>query len=437
MYLRGNKWSMTRRSQRPNLVRIGFLILAIAAGLYVNQVVVPTTQPLFVPTPTPTHSPESYINEAEEYYQAGKIPQAIEAYKNAINTDPTNPSNYVALARLQVFDSEYEEAVKNAQNALLKNPNNPTAHAVQGWALGFLSKYTESEIELKKAMDLDPRSGLPHAFYAEMLLMQNDAGLLDKAIDESKKARDLDPNSLETHRARGIVLMNTQNLAEAVQEFQAALAINKNIADLHLNLGVTYKMMNKFDLAQESLLSAYALNPKDTVALTELSRSFFADGRFAQAAQYAEEAVKVNPVDPRLHGNLGIMYYKQGEFAKAIPELSLAIRGGQAGEDVNVEGLPLDYGRVEEYYWYLGFAFAKSSRCGEAVPIAQALITGVANDEIAVYNANEILNACAQSLGTELPPTLEEGTGTPEPAAKSKTKLPPEPTKSGGNNTTR
>ena len=130
------------------------------------------------------------------------------------------------------------------------------AHAVQAWALGFQEKYGEAERVVLKALDLDPNNALAHAFYAEILINQGDYNLYDKAIEESKKARDLDPSALETHRARGIVLLNTQNVEESVEEFQAALAINKNIADLYLNLGVAYKLLENYDLAQEALLAS-------------------------------------------------------------------------------------------------------------------------------------------------------------------------------------
>lgn len=408
---------MKRRTRRPSIWRISLLLALIAVMLYINQVVVPATPPFLVPTPTETRSPESFVNQAEEAFRTGKLTQALQAYKDAVYSDPTNPSNYIALARLQVYSGEFEEAVENAQNALLKNPNNPTAHAVLGWALGYLEKYGEAEIEIKKALELDPNSALAHAYYAEILINQGDYLLYDQAAASSKRARDLDPTLLESHRSRGIVLLNTQNLEEAVQEFQAALAINKNIPDLNLYLGITYKALGEYDSAQEALLSAYALNPQNTVALTELSRAFFADGRFPQAAQYAEEALKVEPSDPRLHGNLGIIYYKMEEFDKAIPPLKLAVNGGSAAEGAVVEGLPLDYGRVEEYYWYLGFALARKARCSEAIPIFQALLTGVPNDEIAVYNATEGLAICAETLGTPRPPTetptADEITPTP------------------------
>lgn len=406
---------MTRRTQRPSIWRITILVVLIGAALYVNQVVVPATPPLFIPTPTPTRSPESFVNQAQEYYQAGKLTQASEAYKQAIASDPANPSNYIALARLQVFLGDYDQAVENAQNALLKNPNNPLGHAVLGWALGFQGKYGEAELEIKKSLASDPGLALTHAYYAEILMNQGDFDLYDRAAEESKKALDLEPTLLEARRARGIVFLNTQNLEQAVEEFQAAIAINKNIADLHLYLGVTYRAMGELGLAQEALLASYALNPTNTTALTELSRAFFADGRYAQSAQYAEEAVKVDPSDPRLHGNLGISYYKNNDYANAIPALAYAVQGGVTEDGVAVEGLPLDYGKVMEYYWYYGFALARSNRCAEAVPIFQLLLTGVPNDEIAVYNATEGLALCQQELNkpVETPTAEIEATVTP------------------------
>ncbi len=405
---------MTRRTRRTSPWRLLVLLGLIGVLLYVNQVVVPATPPLFIPTETPTRSPESFVNQAEEAYRAGRLSQAVQAYKEAIYADPANPSNYVALARIQAFLGDYEAALENAQNALLRNPNNATAHAVLGWVLGFQEKYAEAEVEIKKALNLDPNNALAYAYYAEILINQRDYALFEEAAEASKKALALAPNSLEAHRARGIVLLYTQNLEEALQEFQTALAINKNIPDLNLYLGITYKALERLDLAQEALLAAYALNPKDPVALTELSRAFFADGRYAQAAQYAEEAVKVNPADGRLHGNLGIVYYKMGDYAKAVASLGLAVHGGVAEDGTTVEGVPLAYGRPEEYYWYYGFALARLNRCAEAVPIFQALLTGVPNDEIAVYNATEGLAICQKQLQASPPPAT-----TPAPQATS------------------
>ena len=72
----------------------------------------------FVPTPTPTRSSESFLNEAATLFKEGKLTQAIADYKQAILADPQNPAYYVDMARLQVFAGLYEDARTSAENAL-------------------------------------------------------------------------------------------------------------------------------------------------------------------------------------------------------------------------------------------------------------------------------------------------------------------------------
>jgi len=407
---------MARRpKKRTNPWRVILLLILIGIALYFNQVVVPATPPLFVPTPTVTRSPESFVNEAEQYFAQGKLSQAITSYENAIASDPNNPANFVTLARIQVFSGEYEDAVTNAQNALLKNPDNPLAHAVYGWALSFTGDYLSAEAEIKKALELDPNSALAHAYYAELLINQGDVEDLEQAIEQSRIARDLDPNLLEVHRARGLVLLSTgeENIPEAINEFKAAIAINDKIADIHLNLGYAYRLQGENDLAVEELLTAYALNPNDSAALTEASLAYANEGQYGKAAQHAEQAVSVDPSNPKLHGNLGVMYYRNQEFGKAIPELELAVRGGTTTDGVAVQGMPLDYGTSAQFYWFLGFALAKNNRCGEAIPIFQALLTGVPDYQLAVENANAGLDLCKESLGTPVAEETAESSETP------------------------
>jgi tetratricopeptide (TPR) repeat protein len=294
----------------------------------------------------------------------------------------------------------------------LKNPNNPTAYAVEGWAHSFLENYLEAEASVKRAIELDPNNALAHAFYAEILILKGDFGDFDKASEESRIARDLDPNLLEVHRARGLVLLNTQNVEEAINEFNAALAINDKIADVHLNLGFAYRVNGENDLAVEELLAAFALNPNSPVAPTEISLAYANEGQFGKAVQYAEQAVNVDPQNARLRGNLGVMYYRNQELSKSIGQLAMVVHGGVSEDGDVVEGLPLDYSTVAQYYWFYGFALAKSNRCNEAVPVFQALLSGVPDYELAVENAQAGIELCQESLG-ETPTETPEITPTP------------------------
>lgn len=419
MYLRGSKLSMTRRRRRINPLRILILVLLIGAMVYVNQVVVPATGPLFIPTPTPTRSPESYVADAQGLVEAGKIPQAIVAYEAAIKVDPRNPSSYIALARLQIYSGLYAEATTNADNALLLNANSSIANALRGWALGFQGEYLEASASLKQAIDLDPNNPVPYAYYAEVLALQQQSdsgglGTLDEAIEMSQKAEQLGPNTLEAHRARGLILEITSNYEEAVAELEAAVSINPNIADLHIALGRNYLALEYYDQAVEQFNNAIPLDPTNPLPKWYLSRTYFRAGEFSKAILYGEQAIKDNPTDPYLHGNLGMIYRRAEDLPRAIASLGLAVRGGATEDGAEVAGLPLDYGRVAEYYYNYGLALADNGQCGEALQIAQALLNGVAADEIAVYNAQEMINICAAAAGQPTAtPAVPEPTPTP------------------------
>ena len=421
---------MTRRRRRSSPFRIFILVVLVGALVYVNQVIVPATPPPFIPTPTPTRSPESYVTDAENLLNEGKFSQAIQAYEEAIQADPTNPSIFITLARLNIYNGNYEEAATNAENALLLNSNNSMAHALRGWALGFMGDYLQAQSAIDNAIEQDPNNAAAYAYRAEILVLQDESGTgtlgsLDNAIEASRKAIELDPNLLETHRARGVVLEATGNYTEAAQEFESAIALNDNISDLHLALGRNYRFLQQYDKAVEEFTRANTLNPTDSLPDTYISRTYATIGEYATAIIFAQNAVKDDPTDPYLWGNLGQMLYKNLEYKDAKTALKLSVRGGTTPDGEEVEGLPLDYGRVAEYYYTYGLGLAKLGECGEALQMAQLIQEGVPNDETAAYNAQEMINICAEFAGsppTATPPVEDETQGEeiqPSPEAEN------------------
>ncbi len=409
---------MNRRRKPVNIFRIAMLVILVGAALYVNQVVVPTIDPPFVPTATPTRDPESFVSEARALFDEGKITQSISAYEQAVRSNPTDASIYIALARVQTFAGDFASAQTNAENALLLNANNAMAHAMRAWALNNQGDYLEAEAAIKRALELDPNNAIAHAYYAEILINQNFSGLggldtLEKAIEESRLAISLDPNALETHRARGYVLFNTGNYPESINEYQAAIAINGNIAELHLNLGLVYRALGVYDQAISSFTRANALNPSDPNPDLYTSRTFFTVGEFSKAVQFAEQAVNDAPADAFLRGNLGVMYYKNLQLNESAEQLSLAIGGGTAPDGSVIAPLTLSNSlRITEYYYTYGLVLVNLNRCAEAVPIFRNILTVVPNNEIAVFNANFGLESCAAAIAT---PTIAAPSPTATP----------------------
>lgn len=410
---------MSKRRKPWNWFRIGFLAILVAAAIYVNQVIVPGIPPIGVPTPTPTRDPESFLAEAEDLFRQGKLNQAIETYKEIVRVRPKDSASYIAMARAQVWAGQYVDAQTSAEYAILLNPSNSTAHAVRGWALDFQQDYPAAETSIKRALELDPNNALAHAYYAELLIDQflSNTGPLDaveKSSDESKKALELDPSLLEAHRARGYVLYATQNYDLAIAEYQAAIAINKNIEDLQLNLGLSYRALEANDEAIDAFGKANTLNPADPLPNLYISRIYAALGTYGRALQYAEQAVKADPADANYHGNLGVMLYRNFKYTEAIQELTLVVHGGALEDGTQVTPMELTSSqRAAEYYFVYGITLAKLTppQCGEALQIAQQILDKWRDDDISVFNANEVIRLCSEAT----PVAGESETPTPTP----------------------
>lgn len=429
MQIKGRRWNMRQPRNRRSPLKILILVIVAAFLVYVNITVEPLSSTLFLPSPTPTTSPEMFVAEAEQYASEGKYSLALQAYDRAISSSPQDPSNYIAAARLNLYSGNYDAAIENASNAVLLDQNNSMASAIQGFALGMRGDYLEGESSLNRAIDLDPSNAAAYGYLSIMLsnkiLIGDEVlGDLDKAIEASRTAESIAPNGLEASWARGNVLEITGNYNEAIIELEKATAINSNIADVHIALGRNYRFLDEYDQAVEEFTRANALNPSDPFPDTLIARTYASIGEFGRAIQYAEQAVADDPTDPYMYGNLGVMYKQNFNFEGAIAMLKLAVQGGLTPEGVVVQGLPLAPGRIVEYYYNYALALMELGYCGgdgQANDIAQSILQSINNDEIATFNANFILESCNQKLNDlqllKLPAPTMIPTWTPRPSA--------------------
>jgi tetratricopeptide (TPR) repeat protein len=318
-------------------------------------------------------------------------------YQQAILLAPTNSDLYVALSRVQIFSHDYQGALENAQNAVLRSKS-AMAYAVYGEALYrldlFLGKITfeDADKQFRKSLSLDPNLALAHAYYAEML-MDADYANWNNASAEARTAITLSPNLMEAHRALGYILLQTGNFSEALAEYQIAIDKHGKLADLWIPLGDCYQDLSDPQKAIESYTNASGLNPQDPVPMARISRAYAKDGQYNKSAQSAEAAVNLAPLDPLYRGLLGEMYYFNHDFDKAIPQLTLAIVGGPV-EQGQVQGLPLQAGRVAEYYYVFGLALAKVGRCSDAIPYFQLLQQQLPDDANVMENVTAGLLLC-------------------------------------------
>lgn len=417
---------MTRRRKKPNFFGWTVFGLVLLFGYYFNQVYLPAQPNPFEATPTPTRSWESYSTEAEELFAQGKLQQTIEAYESAIASSPQDPTLYIALARVQVFAGLPNEAQANAENAILLSPNNSMAHAVRAWALDFqVGKNGAAQEAIEKALEIDPNNAIAHAYKVEILIDSGSFDNIEKAAQTSRDALALDPNALETRRARAYLLEATANYEEAIQYYKSAIEVNPNIPILHMELGRNLRFLQVYDDAIKEFTFANTLNPTDPEPDYFISRTYATIGEYEKALQYAEAAMNDRPTDPRYRGNYGVMFYRNFRYTDAVRELGLAVNGGTTEDGFPIQKMELTNDpRVAEFYFTYGLALARTNQCGQALPIAQTLQTEFPTDDIVLEAANAMITICQENLdnpAVDTPVPSEEVTpeATPEATLSS------------------
>lgn len=393
-------------------------------------------QPLFLPTPTPTRTASSYVEEGLVNFAAGNLDAAISAYQDAVTVDPTNVDALIELARIQAYSSplltpalaveRLALARANVDQAVLLDDLNSDAHAVRtlvyDWSSGRAATEEEREAFLAvasqaavRAVQLDSRNALALAYRAEVLM---DQFQFDQARQVAELAVSLEPNSMDTHRVFAYILESTGFYSRAIEEYQAAAALMPNYTYLYIKIGQNYRQLELYDQALEYFDRAAQINAtlgiNDPLPFVAIAKTYTRQGEFFIAARNAERALEFDPTNATIYGELGIIRFRARNYEGSIPPLRCAVVGCTAAENedlgVAVEGLPLDNNSVAFYYTY-GSVLAALNMCDEGEDILNQVLALYANDDIISGIAQESLTVCQLlRAGGQVP------TATPPPA---------------------
>jgi len=439
--------------------------LWVIRGIEGGQIISP-----FEPTPTPTRMPESYIMEAEAYFNAGKlddpsnvivgkdtvsINDAIDAYKAALELDPQNAQAWAELARIQAYSSSMlrndnerltrlEEALESAERAVEIDPDNSTYHAIRAFVLDWLafnpivlteerqSLLVEAEREASRAFQLDPENALALAYYAEILADQQRWLQAEKY---AAQAVELDPSSMDTHRVYGYVLETLAQYNSAIQQYQEAARIAPNMTFLYIRIGQNYRegiknpdrALEYFDRAAKINAQLGVQNPLPYI---EIAKTYTQLGQFFAAGINAEKALEFDPTNAHTYGQLGLIYRRARNYEGANILLKCAVRGCTAEENemgnTDVEGLPLTSLSVAYYYVEYGTNLAFLSRpnenyCPEALIVLEEVRSARPDDPILIGIIEDSEAICRNLVGSVERETVTplKNTTTPEPGMEN------------------
>jgi len=407
-------------------------------------------QPLFMPTPTPTRSTNSFVVEGETHFVAGNLDAAIEAFRNATQLDPEDPSLFTELARIQTYsssllttDGERKERLLEALDSINRAkelaPNDSEVLAVRAFVLDWNSNtllvddatsedlLNEAESEAVLALQIDNTNTLALAYYAEILVDQTKWNQAQQYIQQ---AVERDPNLMDVHRIQAYTYETLGEYNLAIQEYEKAIEIMPNYTYLYIAVGRIYRHLKLYEQALEHFSTAANLNEqlgiKDPIPYLAIANTYAQDGEFFAAALNVQKGLSFTPANPDVYGQLGVVYHKSRNYEGAIPALECAIEGCDAEQScevrqcdpevdpmVAVEGLPLTGSSVVYYFTYgsvlSGLHKEGDDKCEKAMDIFNQLRERYSDDPtiMSIVRAGEEICTYSEDSITE-EPTPEE-----------------------------
>ncbi len=418
------------RKPQSNIYRMFVYIIMLLGGVWIlQQVSRGDIKPLFEPTPIPTRSVQSYLEEGDANFQAGNFGAAIQAYKEALKLNPNDAKTWAELARIQTYSSTFlitnpekkerlTEALQSANKAVELASDDSNAHAIKGFTLDWnantffhtteeVQKFLQqAEQEVLIAQQLDNQNTLAKAYYAEILIDQQKWTQAESVMQQVLESPDAD-QYMDVHRINAYLLETLGQYNLAIAEYEKAIQIEPNFTFLYTRIGANYRRLASeiqnpetarpvYEQSLEYFDKAVKINEqigvKDPGPHLSIARTYSQLGEFFIAAKNVQTALEYEPTNADIYGQLGIIYFRSRNYEGSIYSLKCAIYGC-SGEDsclgrglercfpnqgenpVTITGLALEPNTIVYYYTYGSVLAAlsrpKQNRCPEALNVMQ------------------------------------------------------------------
>lgn len=219
------------------------------------------------------------------------MPKAKEAAMNALAMDNTLAEAHASLAHILMnYDWNWPEADREFKLSMELNPDYATAH--QWYAIHYLTamgRLEEALQEMKRALELEPTSLVMNAFMGATLYF---AGRYDEAIEQCRRTLEMDPNFAVAHWYLGLAYEQKRMFDDAISEFRKAIALSGGCPLMQAALGHAYAASNNRVQATRIVDELNELSKQRYASSYEVAAIYVALGENEQAFQLFERACK-------------------------------------------------------------------------------------------------------------------------------------------------
>ena len=261
------------------------------------------------------------------------LQQAASFFQRAIDRDANFASAYSGLAdslsMLGFFNlvrphQVYPRALQAATRAIELDDGLAEAHTSMAWIqCCYVWDWPAAEREFQRATTLNPNYVQAHAWFAFYLTVMD---RVEQALDEIRKAKQLDPLSVIVNTDEACFLYFARRYSEAVEQCQRTIALNPGFGLPYHKLGLCYMALRQVADATAAFERACTHWQGHPIAVASLACALALGGEAARARQVLaqlEETARARYVSPL---DLAFVHLALGDPPRAIALLEEACR---------------------------------------------------------------------------------------------------------------
>ena len=238
-----------------------------------------------------------------------------------------------------------------------------------------------------------------------------DNGQMAEAVQEWRKAIQMDPNDADWHYNLAEALNHYGHDSEAVAEFRVACDLDPNKPAWFAHLADSLSHSGDFDGAVSNYRRSLSLDPSNAAIEADLGVSLFKDSQGQEGLEHLQKAVEMVPGSAQNHNYLATALATIGRLDEAIAEAQKAVALAPSSADYRYNlGFALELrgdiaGAVQAFQKSVDLSDGKDDRCLAALADSYAM-TGKFSE--AIETARKALDRAVQEHDQQLEQKLRQ-----------------------------
>jgi serine/threonine protein kinase len=266
---------------------------------------------------------EEWLDEGNRLYNIGQFQDALQAFENAIQIDPTFADAYEGKTSALCTLGRYQEALTSVETALKLDPSYAASYNDKGDILYEFKSYEDALGYYQRALQLEPDNLEAYLGRATTL---SSLGRYEAALAAYDRAIYLDAKVASAYDGKAWALRQLKQYPESLAFSEKALQLEPNNALFHMGKGRGLFRLGDYEESLTAFDRAIQLSPIIAQIYDYKADTLYHMRRFNDALHTYEYAIQLDPQLASSYEGKGNVHLNFGHHQEALAAYDQAIK---------------------------------------------------------------------------------------------------------------